>query len=255
MVIRNSMTQRLKSLILISIAAASFWQFDACSGTENPANTSDAGDFVFGVMNGVNLKIPRYYLFAPVIHEGEPRIDISGIAQTAHKDPEIDTFGMLLRMSNLQPIRTEQDKQDWLVASRQTMFMRSWLMVSLDKRYHLNLDKDRPDMIPEWGPYILDKNHPFNLMHFESVQSVDDGMEQMYGHVEYFYDKTTDTTIFCQTFRMRVTPFSTFDICQQRFLVPKLHVMASATYTKKDLYKWPEIEGRIVALIDSFARN
>ena len=110
-------------------------------------------------------------------------------------------------------------------------------------------------MIPEWGPYTLEKNRPFGLMHFGSMQSVDDGAKHMYGHVEYFYDKSTETTILCNTLRKKVPPFDTFDTCHQVFLVPKIQVMAGAYYTKKDIYRWREIEKKVIQIIDDFSKK
>ncbi|WP_321899961.1 hypothetical protein [Paraburkholderia heleia] len=208
-------------------------------------------NYKYGVMNGVKLKIPDNYLMNGVEYEGERRDGTdSGLAET--KQSKIDNFGILLRLSTLRPIETDADLHDWHAAQSKPIFQKNWMMVSFDNHYPIKKNSDGPDMIPAWGPYVADKIMPYGLMHFESTQSVDDGARNQYGHVEYFYNRSTLTTIMCQTHKPRTPPFNDFSICHHYFFIPDLNVMAEAFYTKNDVSRWKKIEDEVKKIAHSF---
>jgi hypothetical protein len=212
--------------------------------------------YAVGTVNGVKLWIPKYYLLHGVVYEGGERIGLGAASSAVTQNSRIDNFGILVRLSTFQPIQSVEDREDWKEASMHADLEKKWLMVAFDNHYP---PPSTPPlhaayMISRWGPYIPDKKLPYGLVHYESTQSVEDGMKNsdLYGHVEYFFDDASMTAIFCQTTRMVVPPFSQIESCEHRFLVPDLHLMAEAFYTKKDLSRWVEIEGRMRAIANSF---
>lgn len=210
--------------------------------------------YAVGTVNGGKLRIPTYYLHYGVVYEGDRRDGLGAASTTATQDSRIDNFGILLRMSTLEPIRTEQDRKDWQDASMQTDFEKTWLMVTFDNHYPppAKAKDHQESMLETCGPYIPGKAMHYGLVHYESVQTIEDGSRSACGHVEYFFDDKSMTTITCQTHKIKVAPFSTFDTCHNYFLVPEFHLLAEAFFTKKDLPRWAEIEERVRAIARSF---
>jgi hypothetical protein len=207
-----------------------------------------------GVVNGVTLKIPRNYLIHSVAYVGESRDGMGPASAAATERSIIDNFGILLKTSTLQPITTAADKVEWRQAFEKPLFSKTWMLVSFDNHYPVPKDAshDRPAMIEEWGPYDQDKASPFGLKHFDSIQPVDRGNRGFHAHVEYFYDHDSLTTIVCQTYRKKVEPYDTFDICEHHFFIPELNLMADAIYTKSDLPRWAEIAKRVKEIAHTF---
>lgn len=213
----------------------------------------DRRQYAIGTVNGVRLKIPKYYLLHNIVYVGGQRDGRGPASQAVTQSSEIDNFGILLRLSNLEPITTERDREDWSAALSKPLFQKTWMMVSFDNHYPPPREgADKPAMIAHWGPYVLDKQYPYGLMHLASTQSADDGARGFYGHVEYYYDKATETTIQCNTRRIKASPFDTFETCDHQFLIRELHLMAEAFYTEKDLYRWRDIETKVNDIAHSF---
>lgn len=240
----------LSSFILLHPALADDGQRSYIAAHSAPAEPAGYG---VGTINGVNVHIPQQYLLHHIVYAGEHR-DGSGPASAATtNDSSIDNFSILVRLSDLQPLTTEADRQDWRDALSKPLFSRTWMMVSFDNHYSIPPASDTtPRMVSIWGPYIRDETSRYGLQHFASVQSVDDGARGLYGHVEYFFQADSRTTIMCQTRRKKVAPFDTFSICEHHFLVPELHVMAEAVYTEPDVARWHRIEQRIREIAHSF---
>ena len=232
------------------------WDLMVDGGARSLSGAGSSSGYAVGTVNGVRLRIPNYYLHYGVVYEGDRR-DGLGVASTAAaQGARIDNFGILLRMSTLQPIRTERDKEDWQVASARADFEKEWLMITFDNHYPPFLAPPRPMdyMLQHLGPYSLDKRLPFGLVHYESDRNTGEAQQGAgsYGHVEYFFDDASVTQIFCRTTKMVVAPYSELSFCQQHFLIPELHQMAEAFYTKKDLSRWVEIETHVKAIVHSF---
>ena len=210
--------------------------------------------YATGTMNGVRLRIPKVY-FLSAIHYHPGTEALSGF------DRQIDIFDLRVRLSNFEPVVTDRDRQDWNLAMSRArpIFWETWLTVDFDNRYPLNwsINKDMPDGLRKdpahWGPFVRDRTRPYGLVHYDSVQTVDNSPD--HNHWEYYYDEASLTNIVCETSRIKVPPFDTYDHCDHRFLIPRLHVMAGATYGKKDLPRWREIELRITQIGDSFIVN
>ncbi|MCQ0034714.1 hypothetical protein [Burkholderia glumae] len=218
---------------------------------------SAAGEkYRVGIMNGVRLKIPESYLDGGFTYEGEPIGGFDTASTAATFDSRVTDFGFLVRLSTLQPMHTNQDHRDWIEAERHTYYPETWMAVDFDNRYPV-INDTRPygsRMLYVTGPYDIDSNKPFGLVHYESILSVDDGEKNnlFRGHTKYFLDNYSSTVIECETHRQRVKPFALFSSCHHRFLVPELNVMTQAFYTKKDLYRWREIESRVKEIAHGF---
>ncbi|SME94199.1 hypothetical protein SAMN06295900_101183 [Trinickia caryophylli] len=253
------------AIVVVVLVMVSALYVDECRAQQETSGASaayakeaayesrDARRYAVGTVNGVRLRIPKYYLQYGVVYVGDRRDGSGSASRVVTQNSQIDNFGILLRLSNLEPVLTEQDRNDFRAATSKTFFEKTWMMVSFDNHYPPPTGgSDRPEMVEHWGPFILNKERPYGLMQWESRQSVDDGMRGFYGHVEYFYNKSTITTIKCSTLRKKVPPFDTFDHCEHHFIVPELNLMAEAFYTKKDLYRWREIEARVNDIAHSF---
>ncbi len=247
------MLNRLFVFLIAVVVSLVVW---GATGDHEHSETDDtsAGStgYVIGVLNGLELRIPAYYLMNHVVYKGEAHDGTGPASEGATQKSEIDDFGILLRLSNLQPIRSEQDRRDWDAAFSKTFFKRTWMMVDFDNHYPVRAVSDIPDMIPSWGPYDLDSKSVYGLTHYESIQSIDEADRKGSAHVEYFYKRSSMTTIICETRRMMVRPFDTYNSCEHHFFVPELKLMAEAFYTKKDLPRWREIEARVSEIARSF---
>jgi len=206
-----------------------------------------------GTMNGVKLSMPSNYIQGAVIYAAKDGQRGGPASEATTQDSKIDNFGILLKLSDLQPMKTYRDRDDWnhALATSRPSFESSWMMVAFDNHYPLQTywPNNAPNLLP-WGPYDQDQELRFGLEHFESVKSVDE--DALHGHVEYFYSPSSHTTILCQTRRRKVEPFDTFDTCHHYFVVPELNVTAEAFYTKKDLPRWHEFEDRAREIAHSF---
>lgn len=249
----------MKRNLFVAITVALL--LSACGRDFNlPVTNSDATadeKYKVGVMNGVKLKIPEMMLDAGFTYEGEPRgLMLSTASTAATFDSRINDFAINVRLSDLQPIRTPQDRRDWIQAQYHQLLQTTWMGVDFDNQYPLPTDKPPygARMLPNFGPFDMDSNKPFGLVHFESVQSVDDGDKngQFHGHAEYFFDESSMTTIECETHRQVKEPFALFSSCHHRFLVPELHIVVTAYYRKKDLPRWREIESRVREIAHGF---
>jgi hypothetical protein len=211
-----------------------------------------------GTLNGVKLQIPDYYLFPKkIVYEGERHDGLGPASEGATSDSRIVNFGLLLRTSNLQPIRTEQDRLDWLHA-QYVWADSSWMMVDFDNIYPIDRTQSpRHYMLPEYGPFDRDDNLSYGLTHYESEQPISQGEHdsRVYGHVEYFFDLGNLTRIECDTIQTKTKPLRVFTTCDHRFFIPELNVMAEAFYSKRDLYRWREIETRVREIVHTFAAN
>jgi hypothetical protein len=248
------------AIILITAAMAHFRFMNYagnCSGWKDSPEAGRAARISYqcGTVNGIKLAIPTNFLMHRVVYVGDERDGFGPASDGATDKSVIDNFGILLRLSTLQPKSTEADDRDWrsALATAKPSFDESWMVVSLDNHYPINKTPGpyQSRMPPGAGPFDLDKNRPYGLVHYESIQSVDES-KSFNGHTEYYFNDLTYTTISCQTHRQEVSPFETFNGCSHRFIVPSLNLMAEAFYTKKDLYQWVRIESRVDEIARSF---
>ncbi|WP_321900119.1 hypothetical protein [Paraburkholderia heleia] len=216
-------------------------------------HTNDKQSFVVGTMNGVPLNIPEEYLLEPVHYLSN--------SQNQNHDNEIAIFEIRVRLADFRPITTENDRKEWNfdMSRARPSYWENWLTVGFDNRHPVNksINKNLPDGLRQdpahWGPFILDKTKPYGLSHYASTQTIDSS--QVHGRMEYFYDGQSLTQIVCETSRIKVAPFSTYDRCNHRFLIPQLNVMAEAIYAKKDLPRWKEIEQHVIEITNRFVKK
>ncbi|WP_123863510.1 hypothetical protein [Burkholderia plantarii] len=210
-----------------------------------------------GMINGVKVSIPEYYLHYGIVYERNS-IDVpraSGGAQDQWRP--IDNFGVVLRLSDLEPVSMASNRYEWVAALKQAEIENNLLMITFSKQFPIPASSRdiHDDMVSSWGGYLRNGIDFHGLEHFESVQSVDDGDPGGYGHVEYFFDKKSMTTIACHTYRIKVAPHSTFDSCVGWFSIKKFNLSAEMFFSKKDIYRWKPIEDKVKKLSNSFVVN
>jgi hypothetical protein len=207
-----------------------------------------------GTLNGVKIRIPQYYLFpARVVYEGERRDGLDPASTGATQDSRINNFSIVVRLSNFEPIRTEKDRQDWVVSNKKD-FRTSWLLASFDNGYRPNRGtSDQSYMVPFWGPYNRDGDLVYGLTHYVSVQSPEEGDRNGFiGHVEYYFGRERFTRIVCVTHKMTVAPYEYHKNCQQNFILPELNVNVEIFYEGSNIPYWLEFENRIKNIAQSF---
>lgn len=242
------------SLTNNSASARDTRSFGAADENSSADVISSRQGYTQGVFNGIQVLIPNKFLQSGVMYSSPPR----DVDNPEFKFNRIAEFGILLRISNLSPVTTEQDRRDWRQASSTTKpsFLNAWMMVDFDSRYPIdwNINHEMPANLMKdpahTGPFIRDEFAPFGLHHYTSVQPVDNGGP--HGHMDYFYSDSSLTNIVCETNRTKVPPLYTYDECHHRFLVPELHVVAEAFYTKNDLKNWKLFEEHIRLIAKDF---
>lgn len=256
-------------LSLLVLVTALFWHLsvvpnlqaeDPPDRASNPleANAKPA----VGNMAGVKLSIPHHYLAAGVHYKGEevwkrPRTP----SPPRTFDSEIEDFSMVLRLSTLKPITTQQDWADYLEYGR-TAYPRPdnrWLTMSFfPHTYAVNhgtlrgvVNRWVVDDITKWGPFILQDTEMYGLTRARSTQQE---KERSSGQIdELFYDSTTwGTFIECANSHRKVPPFDPLSSCDHLFIVPELRAVASVRCSKEDLPRWWEIERAIKDIAHSF---
>jgi hypothetical protein len=223
-----------------------------------------------GQINGVKISIPRYYLTPGLEYEGENFWEGKRRTFTPTFDSPIKDFGIRLRVSNLEPIRTQQDEADYINFGHtpETRYKNSsemWMLVAVyADRYRSNWlqglrnSYDADDATNRRiGPFTRQPELEFGLAHSVSPHPVDDGVPQHSGWgQDFYYDETSKATlILCQTSRMVVEPYLILTSCSHFFILPELKAVAEAIYTKNDLHRWREIEGHLKSIFHSFIAN
>jgi hypothetical protein len=211
-----------------------------------------------GTLNGAELCVPEYYLFPKkIVYEGDRHDGLDPASAGATEKSRISDFSILVRADNFQPIKTENDRRDW-IRSQYVWADSSWLMLDFD----VTFPKDRPQNIarimnPRYGPFSRSKDLSFGLIRYESDQPIDepeDGSRE-YGFVEYFFDPKNLTQIKCDTNRTVTKPFRVFARCEHRFFIPELNVMVDTSYSKGNLSRWQEVEVRVRKIANYFIAN
>lgn len=227
----------------------------------SPSNPLDrSAKPAIGSVNGIKLSIPNYYLLSGVQYKGEEPLSQERRSVSPTLETPIESFAILLRLSNLQPIRTAQDQEDRR-QSEQTarpFIAETWTMIGFYPKLYLENDGSLKPAYDNWvkdhgywGPFV-EKEPIFGLNHMISVQSIDNGSNN-HGQFEFFFDRGNWTTfIYCETQRARITPFDTVTHCTDMFVLPDLKVVAEADMTKKDLYRWREINQTVDNIAKSF---
>lgn len=208
-----------------------------------------------GNIGGVDLSIPQNYLLSSVVYAGEDSWTFSAKKQTPSYKRAIDNFGILLRLSNLEPIKSQADWQDWLKSLNTTkpFLYETWLTAGISGRYYPP-DGTYKKIIPFWlsssacfGPFNIKAPSEFGLTHYLIKKKMPESPDEI-----YFDSGTWKNLITCETTTSKIRQIGTFSSCTDRFLLPEIHVVVDADFSKDDLYRWREIQSRIKEIIDSF---
>lgn len=233
---------------------------DVPGRASHPLDTSTGP--AIGKINGIKISIPHYYLLSGVQYEGEEPLMMIPRKYIPTFDTNIQDFAILLRLSNMQPIRTDQDERDYDQAQRNSGHVSSyetWTTIGFSPKWYDDtgslkgvVTEWETDKAHWWGPFVMQKERISGLVHEDSTQPIHNDKDGV-GHFDFFYDDGTfDTFIYCQTFRRLVPPNDLFNSCNHLFVIPELKVVAEATYTKNDLPRWREIEKESKSIIHSF---
>jgi hypothetical protein len=263
-------TQAANAKFLATIGLGMFvWQFNHAAKAAEVFTQTDGFSFTYsnpiqnavGSINGVKLSIPANYLMGGVEYKKNNEKSIITKRSTPTFDSEINDFGIRLRLSNLEPIMTDNDWQEWLHPEKMHSHFiyeyEIWTIIGIYPGWYApdgSLKSELSNWARDdshWGPFVNQPKQVYGLKHSTSVQTPDG--HRVSGQYEYFYDDVTWATfIYCKTSRQQVPPFDTFTTCHHDFIVPEIKAVADAIYTKKDLERWRTIEKKTKALVHSF---
>src|SRR5262249_41523104 len=137
-----------------------------------------------GNIKGIKLSIPQNYLLSGVHYRGDEVWKRSQAPPPVRTfDSEIQDFSLLLRESNLQPVRNEQDRADYLEYGRTanprpdnrwltTEFLPDWFVVNEGKLQAV-FDRYMKDEA-KWGPFIPQDKNVYGMKHAVSTQQEKD---------------------------------------------------------------------------------
>ncbi len=222
-----------------------------------------------GTINGVKLSIPRYYLLPGLEYEGENFWEGKRRTFTPTLDSPLKYFAIELRLSTLEPIRTRQDVADHFKSGKTVhpYIKETWVDIGVEKGpvgpdlllpVKKGWNKDFSEGLNPWGPFTRLPELEFGLAHSVPPHPVNDcPLEQAsrcqgWGYDYYFDESSNATFISCKTQKRYVYPYDIRTDCNHRFLVPELNSFADASYTKKDIHRWREIEEKFRSIVHSF---
>jgi hypothetical protein len=211
-----------------------------------------------GNINGVDFSIPQNYLLSRVVYAGQDAWTYSSKHEAPSYKRAIDNIDILLRLSNLKPIRSQADWNDWMKSLNTTkpFLYETWLtgtvwgraeMYPSDGTYKTIIPRYWESSVP-FGKFDTHAPNEYGLAHYlvKKQQSGTPG--------ELYFDPETWTNIItCETFKgapPRVMPFSS---CEDSFLIPGLHgVVVQVHFAKSQLHRWREIQSQITKIVDSW---
>jgi len=217
-------------------------------------------DAVLGNMAGIKIAIPRSYLIrGPNPHyKGEDTWTPSKTPSPPRNfESEILDFGLMLRDTDLQPILTKNDLDEYQTQYKPSSSKRDhqWITIEFQSSPYIsghgNMQTTYEGWIKnetDWGPWIPQEADVSGLKHFVSKKQNINTMNYSPPD-EFFYDSSTrNTFINCTNRRRSVPPFDARSGCEHRFDLPELRTQVSVNYSKNDLPRWREIEGLIKAM-------
>jgi len=230
-----------------------------------PVRQLEAAPNSVGNISGIKYSIPHNYLLSGVQYEGEepmfgPMRKIKPTFRT-----NIIEFSILLRLSTLQPIKSEQDLRDWERIQdepKQPYLYEVWTTIGIEPMNAFMVKTRLKYLVDLWmnndtrrGPYIQQKQRDFDLVHMISEKKIDESDSASRQYDFYFDDKEWMTFIYCETGRKQVPPFNTFNTCHINFIDPELKTFIYVDLTRKDLSRWQEIERTVEGTLNSFVVN
>lgn len=231
---------------------------DPAGGAAHPIEAN--ADFVVGNMAGVKISIPKNYLIrGPNPHyKGEDVWSPSKVpSPTRNFESEILDFGLLLRDTDLQPILTKNDLDEYQTQYKPSSSKRDhqWITIEFQSSFyvlgHGNMQAAYENWMKNeanWGPWIPQETDVSGLKHFVSKKQNINVMNYS-SPDEFFYDPSTrNTFISCTNRRRAVPPFDALRGCEHKFDLPELRAQVRVNYSKNDLPRWREIESLIKAM-------
>lgn len=210
-----------------------------------------------GNIHGIDFSIPQNYLLSSVVYAGQDAWTYSSKQEAPSYKRAIDNIDILLRLSNLEPIRSQADWNDWIKALNGKRFLyETWLtgtvwgraeMYPPDGTYRTIIPRYWESSAP-FGKFNIHAPNEYGLAHYlvKKQQSGTPG--------ELYFDPETWTNLItCETF-IGVPPRGvTFSSCEDDFLIPGLHgVVVKVHFAKSQLHRWREIQSRLTQIIDSW---
>jgi hypothetical protein len=204
-----------------------------------------------GQLGKRKIEVPVSMLLGPVTYG--PSSKENGLETVR----EIKDIAFPMRLSNLQPILTIQDKEDWEKSQFTTrpFYLTKWAVVEFDARNPQSRLPSQEKLLNSdpHGPYEKDSTKSNDLTHFKSVKSLTNSPG--IGWFEYYFDAGSGTYILCETTRKQVPPYETSDFCTHRFWVAELGLTAEVSYTKEDIPRWKKIEQSIKDTIIKYSKQ
>lgn len=210
-----------------------------------------------GNIDGVDFSIPQNYLLSRVVYAGQDAWTYSAKRETPSYKRVIDNIDIRLRLSNLAPIHSQADWNDWIRAlNGKTFLYETWLTGSIFGRAEMYPpDGTYKTIIPRYwessapfGKFDIHESDQYGLAHYLVKKPQDGAPSEL-----YFDPETWTNLITCDT-EKGIPPLGvTTTLCDDSFLIPGLHgVVVQVHFAKSHLHQWRKIQARITQLIDSW---
>jgi len=217
-----------------------------------------------GNLSGVRVSIPHEYLAFGVTYVGESSMDAKPRERVPDFNTPIQSFSLLLRLSDLQPRRTAQDQKEWAAQmhSREANFTKwcmgvevtniefpnhgvDWLKAAVD-RYLGMKDIGGDEYFDAADVSGLTRKITKNLKSAPSYETQHDLM----------FDKDKKLSLItCRHTRRDGEDHDTEVQCVQTFYLDDLHAIVNLRYDDIYLENWRVYQKELTKLLQSFAMN
>lgn len=215
-----------------------------------------------GAIHGVRIKIPAEYKFFPIEYEGDEIWARPPKRHAPGPDVPISSFSLLLHLPDFGPLNST-NRASWAGLKGREAKRNEWVVAGGEPIEGAGRDSSR------WFSGFIGRMmgpesdwRRKQGWHFERQPELVNGLvyEKKIGpdyskistdNVDIFYDVNRSTTyIVCGA---GATAPGGAHTCKQWFLIGKLGLLVSASYTRANLDKWMEIQRSVIGLIDSFS--
>jgi hypothetical protein len=240
-------------LLVVALALTSIWeQFSREKARKQPG---------IGAIHGIRIMIPAEYKFFPVEYEGDEIWAQPPQRHAPGPDVPISSFSLLLHLPEFGPLN-EANRASWMGRKGDDARRKEWIVAGGEPIEGVGQDSSK------WFSGFIERRMHGEVdwrrkqgWHFERQSDLVNGLvfEKKIGpnyskistnNVDIFYDVNRSSTyIVCGTGAIVAGGANT---CEQWFLVGRLDVLVSVSYTRANLDKWMEIQDNVIKLIDSF---
>ena len=257
--------RRLRRLLAVSGTLLAVQLLASCDSKHAPASKLVGGPTYalsgaspsIGNIGGIDFSIPQHYLLSRVVYAGQNTWTYRSKQEAPSYKRAIDNIDILLRLSNLEPIRSQADWNDWIKALDGKPFLyETWLTGTVWGRAEMYpSDGTYKTIIPRYwessapfGKFDTHAPNEYGLAHYLVKRQRSGTPGEL-----YFDPETWTNLITCETF-IGVPPRGvTISSCEDDFLIPGLHgVVVKVHFAKSQLYRWREIQARITQIVDSW---